>query len=157
MVEENQKSDGSNVLLSILKNKYVRIVLLFVVGLSVAFLAGLIPMWLTARGYAIERDKARNDLRRSHFQNTIASATIDARRAEYETARQSASKFFTEVDVELDKDNYEVFSQVQKEQIKTIIAPRDEIITLLSRSDPVSADKLVDIYVAYRKAVEIQP
>lgn len=156
MSEEKRQSAEPNLLLSILSNKYVRLALLFIIGMLVAFLLGFIPMWLTSRANATERDRVRNDLRRSQLQNTLASAAIDARRADYEAARQSASKFFTEVSGELNSEKQEVFSQTQKEQIKNIIAPRDEVITLLSRSDPVSADKLVDVYVTYRKATEVQ-
>lgn len=156
MSEEKRQSAEPNLLLSILSNKYVRLALLFIIGMLVAFLLGFIPMWLTSRANANERDRVRNDLRRSQLQNTLASAAIDARRADYEAARQSASKFFTEVSGELNSEKQEVFSQTQKEQIKNIIAPRDEVITLLSRSDPVSADKLVDVYVTYRKATEVQ-
>lgn len=156
MSEEKRQSAEPNLLLSILSNKYVRLALLFIIGMLVAFLLGFIPMWLISRANANERDRVRNDLRRSQLQNTLASAAIDARRADYEAARQSASKFFTEVSGELNSEKQEVFSQTQKEQIKNIIAPRDEVITLLSRSDPVSADKLVDVYVTYRKATEVQ-
>ena len=35
--------------------------------------------------------------------------------------------------------------------MQPVFAGRDEIITLLARSDPASADRLSDLYVAYRK------
>jgi hypothetical protein len=37
--------------------------------------------------------------------------------------------------------------------VQPLLAGRDEIITLLARSDPASADRLSELYVAYRKAV----
>jgi hypothetical protein len=35
--------------------------------------------------------------------------------------------------------------------MQPLFAIRDEIITLLARSDPAAADKLSDLFVAYRK------
>ena len=37
--------------------------------------------------------------------------------------------------------------------MQPLFAGRDEIITLLARSDPASADRLSDLYVAYRKVM----
>jgi hypothetical protein len=37
--------------------------------------------------------------------------------------------------------------------VEQLFAGRDEIITLLARNDPASADRMSDLYVAYRKAV----
>ena len=34
---------------------------------------------------------------------------------------------------------------------------RDDVITLLARSDPASADRLSDLYVSYRAAVNDVP
>ena len=50
----------------------------------VAFLVGLIPMWVVARGRAAERDVAQRDLRLCQLQNSLSSAALDARRGEYE-------------------------------------------------------------------------
>src|SRR5258705_626751 len=80
---------------SILQNVRVRRFLLYAAVLLVVFLLGLVPMWMTARGHARERDAAQAALRISTLQNTLASAAIDARRGEYEPARQAASAFFT--------------------------------------------------------------
>jgi hypothetical protein len=35
------------------------------------------------------------------------------------------------------------------------LAQRDELITLLARSDPASADRLTNLYVAYEKAMNV--
>lgn len=110
-------------------------------------------MWLRARTNAYERDLAYGALRRSQIDNTIASAVIDSRRAEYELARQNASRFFTDVRAELDNPHSTIFSAAQKEQLRTLMTPRDEVITLLSRNDPASVERLLEVYVAYRNAV----
>src|SRR4051812_27258372 len=63
--------------------------------LVVVFLLGFVPMWLKANDYASQRDTAQRELRLSRLGNSLSGATIDARRAEYEPARQTASDFFT--------------------------------------------------------------
>jgi hypothetical protein len=37
--------------------------------------------------------------------------------------------------------------------VQPLFAGRDEVITLLARSDPAAADRLSDLFAAYRKAV----
>ncbi|MBK9164357.1 MAG: hypothetical protein IPM21_10690 [Acidobacteria bacterium] len=61
----------------------------------VAFLIGLVPMWLMARSNAAERDAALTQLRRSEISNLLSSSIVEARRGEYETLRQQTSEFFT--------------------------------------------------------------
>jgi hypothetical protein len=117
------------------------------------FLLGLGPMWLKARGAAAQRDAARRELRLSQTQVTLASAAIDARRGEYETARQTASDFFTALRTELNAGEDSPFSARQREATAPLLDRRDEIITLLARSDPASAERLSDLYVSYRAAV----
>jgi len=108
------------------------------------FLLGLVPVWLKARGAVAQRDAARRELRFSQTQVTLASAAIDARRGEYETARQTASDFFTALRTELDAGEDSPFSQRQREATAPLLDRRDEIITLLARSDPASAERLSD-------------
>ncbi len=117
------------------------------------FLLGLIPMWLTARERAVRLAETHQELKLAQLQNAIASAVIDARRAEYEPARQSASDFFTTLRAEMERENESALTQVQRERIKPLLTQRDETITLLARNDPASAERLSDLYVAYRKAV----
>jgi hypothetical protein len=87
------------------------------------------------------------------MQNNIASAVIDARRGEYEPARQAASQFYTSLSGEVNKGDASNFTKTQREGMQSLFAGRDEVITLLARSDPASADRLTDLYVAYRKIV----
>jgi hypothetical protein len=37
--------------------------------------------------------------------------------------------------------------------MQPLFSGRDELITLLARNDPASADRLSDLFVAYRKIV----
>ena len=137
---------------SIWQNGRARRFILYAAVLLVVFLLGLVPMWMTARTRRDERDTAQAALRISTLQNTLASATIDARRGEYEPARQAASEFFTNLRTEIDSGRNSVFNQAQQNNLRSILDVRDDTITLLARSDPASVDRLVDLYNTYRQA-----
>jgi len=128
-------------------------ILIYSAVLLIAFLVGFVPMWLKARGYAGELTIAQRELSLLRLQNTIASATIDARRGEYEPARQAASNFFTSLRAEADKGPGSALTESQKQNLQPLFAGRDEVITLLARSDPASADRLADLYASYRKVM----
>ena len=138
---------------SIWQNERVRRLILCAAGLLIAFLIGLIPMWIAARTRAHERDIAISALRISTLQNTLGNAALDARRGEYEIARQGASDFFTNLQAEIDRGRDSVFSETQKSGLRTLFDSRDEAITLLARSDPASADRLLTLYLKYRQAL----
>jgi hypothetical protein len=121
--------------------------------LLVVFLLGFIPMWLKARTAADSLVAAEHQLTLARMQGNLASAVIDARRGDYEPARQAASQFFTSLRAEIDKGNASDLTQVQREGLPPLFAGRDEVITLLARSDPAAADRLSDLYVAYRKVM----
>ena len=121
--------------------------------LLVVFLLGLVPMWLQARASAGRFADSERQLTLVGMQSNLASAAIDARRGDYEPARQTASQFFTSLRAEIDKGDASAFTQTQRGGMQSLFDGRDEIITLLARSDPASADKLSDLYVAYRKAM----
>ena len=114
----------------------------------VAFLLGFLPMWLSARNYENERDAARANLRQSVLQNNLATAAMNARRGEYEQARQQTSDFYTDLRAEVDNKE-SVFNPQQRETLQPVFAGRDETITLLARGDTASAERLADLYFAF--------
>lgn len=128
-------------------------ILIYAAVLLIGVLIGFVPMWLKARGCSAELATAQRDLSLSRLQNTLASATIDARRGDYEPARQAASTFFTSLRAEADKGANSTLTDSQRQDIQPLFAGRDEVITLLARSDPVSADRLSDLYASYRKVM----
>ena len=136
----------------ILQNKHVRRFIIYAAVLLVVFLAGLVPMWWTSRACVRDRDAAQASLRISNLQNSLANAAIDARRGEYEPARQAASDFFTNLGSEFARGRDSVFNEQQRNALHSIFDTRDDTITLLARSDPASADRLVDLYTKYRQA-----
>ncbi|MDQ3820593.1 MAG: hypothetical protein M3362_23320 [Acidobacteriota bacterium] len=121
--------------------------------LLVVFLLGFIPMWLKARQSAGNLASTERQLTLARMQNNLASAVIDARRGDYEPARQAASQFFTSLSAEIDKGGASGFTETQRTALQPLFTGRDELITLLARSDPASADHLSDLYVTYRKVM----
>ena len=121
--------------------------------LLVAFLLGLVPMWLAAHERGRERDRAQTELRVSRLQNALANAAVDARRGEYEPARQSASEFFTNLRGEIERGNDSAFATAQQENLRSLLAGRDDTITLLARGDAASGERLAEIYSAFRQAI----
>ncbi len=120
----------------------------------VVFMLGLVPMWLAARSRARERDEARRELRLSELENDLSSSVINARRGEYEPARQAASRFFTSLRAQCDKATEPSdLTPAHCETLRPALDQRDELITLLARSDPASADRLTELYVLHQKAM----
>ena len=95
----------------------------------------------------------RRELRLSQMSGTLASAVIDARRGEYEPARQTASDFFTALRTQVDGGEDSALTAPQRAAAAPLLERRDDLVTLLARSDPAAAEQLSDVYVSYRKAV----
>jgi len=129
----------------------MRRILVYAGVLLIVFLIGFVPMWLKARAAGNHLAEIERHLILARTQNDLASAVIDARRAEYEPARQAVSQFFTTVQAEIAKGDSSSYTRAQGEQLHQLFAGRDELITLLARSDPASADRLADLFVTYRK------
>lgn len=125
--------------------------------LVIAFLAGFVPMWMSARTQAKENAAAQRELRVSRMENALAAASLDARRGEYESARQAASNFYTALDAEVGRaastPDASIITSAQRPAFERFHTQRDELITLLARNDPAAADRLLDIYVAFRNAI----
>jgi hypothetical protein len=120
--------------------------------LVVVFLLGLVPMWLTARERGRDRDGLQRELRVTQIENALASAAILARRGDYEPAREAASRFYTNLGAEVDRVD-SAYPEGQREMLRPRLAERDDLITLLARSDPASAERLADLYVSYRQSL----
>lgn len=119
--------------------------------LLVVFLLGLVPMWLKLRTATKNLAETEHQLVLSRMHSDLGSAVIDARRGDYEPARQAVSSFFTSLRAEIDKGDSSHYTEAQRKGMQPLFAGRDELITLLARSDPASADRLSDLFVAYRK------
>jgi hypothetical protein len=129
--------------------------ILFLAALIVVYLAGFIPTWLKLRDQTAQREKAEHALTLTRIVKDLGSASIDARRAQYEPARLEASAFFTAARYEIDAGDKSALTRQQRDALGPLLAPRDELITLLARSDPAAADRLSTLYVAVRKIVGV--
>jgi hypothetical protein len=127
--------------------------LFYVAGIAFIFLLGFLPMWLKAISLEKQDAATRRDLRLARVELALASAAIDARRADYEPARLSAIDFFTGITAEMQPGADSALTAAQSESLKPLLAQRDDLITLLARSDPASAGRLSDLYVAFRKTL----
>ena len=116
-----------------------------------AFLLGFGTMWVTSSGDERESDSLARALRPSVLQNSLATAALNAQRGEFEQARQQASSFFTDLRAELDGED-SAFAADREEPVESILARRDETITLLARGDPAGARQLSEMYFNFLKA-----
>jgi hypothetical protein len=115
------------------------------------FLLGFVPMWFKATQAIEQRDAAQRGVRLAQLQNTLAAAVIDVQRGHYEPARQLTSDFYTNLRRQIDGDNRSLFTPAQREGLRSLLTERDELITLLARSDPAAPDRLVNVYSTYNK------
>jgi len=120
---------------------------------TLIFLAGAVPMWFRTGARTQERNTALRELRMLQIQANLASAAIDARRGEYEPARQAAAAFFKGLTEEFDRGKGSALTPAQRESLQSLTLQRDDLITLLARGDPASAERLGNLHVAYRKAL----
>lgn len=115
------------------------------------FLLGLLPMWFKSSRAIEQRDAAQRGVRLAQLQNTLAAAVIDVQRGHYEPARQLTSDFYTNIRRQVDGDSGSLFTPSQREGLSSLLAERDELITLLARSDPEATDRLFNVYSTYNK------
>jgi hypothetical protein len=129
----------------------IRRFILYVAQLLIAFLLGFVPMWLKFHECSVGFPEAKRQLSLARILNSLASAVIEARRGDYEPARQAASDFFTSLRAEASAGANSALSQAEKEGVQVLFTQRDELITLLARGDAASVDRLSDMYVAYSR------
>src|SRR5678815_1596469 len=94
--------------------------------LLVVFLLGLIPMWLKARTAASSLTEAEHQLVLCKMHSDLASAVIDARRGDYEPARQALSRFFTSLSADRDKGDSSNYTEAQRNSLQPLFVRRDE-------------------------------
>ena len=115
------------------------------------FLLGFVPAWFKAARAIEQRDAAQRAVRLGQLQQTLAAAVIDVQRGQYEPARQLTSDFYTNLRRQIDGD---LFTSSQRDSLRALLAQRDEVITLLARSDPAATDRLFNVYTTYYKLAD---
>jgi hypothetical protein len=117
------------------------------------FLLGFVPMWFKTDAAIEQRDAAQRAVRLAQLHNTLASAVIDVQREQFEPARQLTSDFYTNLRRQVDNDSNTLFTASQREGLTSLLGERDELITLLARSDPGSIERLFRIYSTYTRVM----
>ena len=115
------------------------------------FLLGFVPMWFKTTQAIEQRDAAQRGVRLAQLQNTLAAAVVDVQRGHYELARQLTSDFYINLRRQIDGDPASLFTPAQREGLRSLLTERDELITLLARSDPAATDRLYNVYSTYNK------
>lgn len=99
----------------------MRRVVIYAALLLAVFLFGFVPVWLKSRECSSRLSQAEYHLSIARIENTLSSAVIDARRGDYEPARQTASNFFTSLRAETDRGNDSALSQTKKEGLRPML------------------------------------
>lgn len=114
----------------------------WIIAVIVAFLVGLLPMGFEAYRRGAEATRVQGALTVAGLKNQIAAASLFGKRGEYEKARQSASEFFAGLRARIDEPS---LPQDERDQLTKLAEQRDQIITLLARSDPAGAERLFEL------------
>jgi hypothetical protein len=153
MNEESKPADSSSEALSLMPATRKGMSWLPVIVLCVVFLAGFAPMWLKTSRLAAELHRAQRALRLETIQLTLANAALAARRGDYEPARQGMTTFFSLVTTELERGIGSALPSGGRADFETLLAQRDDLITLLARSDAAAAERLAAVYAGFRKSL----
>lgn len=129
--------------------------LIMVAAVAVAFGAGTTWQYLQARAARAERDTAVQELQAAQqalalqeLEGTLAMATVAAQFGNFERSRQLVSEFFTKLQ-EIAPDAPEA----SRTGLNGILAQRDAMITLLSRSQPESGIDLARMLTLFQRAL----
>lgn len=121
-----------------------------VVALVAAFLLGFLPQSSRARSLSHELDATRHDLRFARMEGVLGAALAESLRSNYERSRQLMTGFFTD----LQRHVGEVADPARRNELNAILEQRDEVITLLSRAEPESTQRLMLLYTRYFAAMD---
>jgi hypothetical protein len=120
----------------------------FVGGLLVAFLCGLLLMAWVNRQAVRDRAVSAESIEQIELREQIASALVETYRGNYERARQTMSQVFTRVDATSHSGSLR--PEAGAEPLLTLLKDRDTIITLLARNEPSAGDAIYRVYTALR-------
>jgi hypothetical protein len=122
---------------------------------GVFFLAGLLIGLIPTGVFLIqaqgERDDLQRQLRVANLEMNLSSAAVLARHGDYAAARDAASRFFSDARQAVDSGD-QALTAAQQAYLHSALAERDELITLLARSDPAGAERSTAMFVTYRAA-----
>jgi hypothetical protein len=114
------------------------------------FLLGFLPQWSRARNASRELAETRQELRIARLESRLGAALTESLRGNYERARQLTAEFYTGLQGAVGQ----VEDPARRRALEGVQAQRDEMITLLSRAQPESTQRLMLLYTAYHAAVD---
>jgi hypothetical protein len=117
------------------------------IGIVAAFLIGFGWQYSRARSFENRLADVTRDYTFKRLEATLAAATIEAQRGNYELARRHSSDFFTAL-----QDALPDAPDNARATLQRISTQRDAIITATSRSDTQAASILEQLYGSYRVA-----
>jgi hypothetical protein len=136
-----------------------RNILIAVVAVVVAFGAGAAWQFNEAHQARTELEAAReavveSDLQRAmeRLEATLAMATVAAQFGDFERSRVLASEFF-----DLLQEATAVAPETARASLTGLLARRDDIITVLSRSEPQAPIELATLLTALQNALGTEP
>ena len=120
------------------------------VGIAlVAFLLGFVPQWMRANRTGDRLDEARFALQMSRTEDKIGAALTESLRSNYERARQLMTEVYATLQATAPS-----LQGAQRREVDAILAQRDEVVTLLARAAPESAQRVMLIYSRYHTAFQ---
>ena len=129
-----------------------RTLALVAAGLVIAFLLGFVPQTIAKRNANRDLAAATQELRLSRLQGRLGAALAESLRSNYERSRQLMAGYFSGLQDALPG----VENARQRQALSAILAQRDEMITLLSRAQPESSQRLMLLYTSMFTAVDPQ-
>ena len=134
-----------------------RTLALVAAGLVIAFLLGFVPLFVAKRaadrGLDASRQElavTRGELELHRLEGRLGAAVAESLRGNYERARQLMAGYFTGLQDALPA----VRDPRRRQAFTAILGERDEIITLLSRAQPESSQRLMLLYTSMFAALD---
>ncbi|HEX5726016.1 MAG TPA: hypothetical protein VFX98_11160 [Longimicrobiaceae bacterium] len=127
-----------------------KLILVAVLVAVLAFFLGFYPQWSRARGLSRELRATRYELRMARLEGRLGAALSESLRSNYERSRQLMADFFSELQESVGQEP----DARKRRALEGILAQRDEIITLLSRAQPESTQRLMLAYTTYFAAMD---
>lgn len=122
---------------------------LAVLGAILVFLAGYLPQRSRAGRLGDELESTRQELALSRLQGKLGAALTESLRSNYERSRQLMADFYTEAQAVVGR----VEDARKRQALEGILNQRDEMITMLSRAQPESSQRLMLLYTSYYAAM----
>lgn len=126
-----------------------RTLLIVVAALVIGFLLGFVPEMVGKRHAQRDLAAARLELRLSRQQGRLGAALAESMRSNYERSRQLMARYFTDLQGTVGQ-----VDPRRRQALTGILSQRDEIITLLSRNQPESSQRLMILYTQMFSAID---